>query len=151
MLNSLIIFCVVFGSGNLVAANGPAATIHPASLILPSAYAADTPTTYLDQLKAEYGQLNAQYDVELKQLSDLQNNGAPQSDIDKQISLLQDIQNQRNANLDKQYAEVKKGAFLGGSNSVVNNPQNSVVNNPQQLLGGSNSVFRHWDNPFSFR
>lgn len=139
LLNSLIIFCVAFGSGNLVATNAPAAgATHPASVILPSAYAADTPTTDLDQLKAEYTQLSNQYDTELKKLSDLQNNGAPQSEIDDQVSLLQNIQNRKNSNIEKQLAEVKKGAVLGSSNSVFNN---SAVRNPNQVFGP-------WANPF---
>jgi hypothetical protein len=131
VLNSLIIFCVAFGSGNLVAANPPAGTAHAASVIFPSAYAADSPTSDLDQLKAEYSQLNAKYDDELKKLTDLQNRGAAQSEIDSQVSVLQEIQERINANRERQFTEVKKGAVLGGSNSVA----------PRE-------VFRPWANPF---
>jgi hypothetical protein len=129
-LNSLIIFCVAFGSGNLVATNPPAEPVHSVSIIFPSAYAA---ASDLDQLKAEYAQLNSRYDTELKKLTDLQTKGAPQPEIDDQVSLLQDIQKKRNANLEKQFSEVKKGVPLGGGNSTVHN---------------SGQIFRPWGKPF---
>jgi hypothetical protein len=118
MLNSLIIFCVAFGSVNLVATNGPAAgAIHPVSIILP---------------KAEYAQLSAQFDDGFKTLSDLQQKGAPKADIDKQISILQDI-HRLTANLNKQSAEVKDGSIFGDEISVINNPS---------------QLFRRWPTPF---
>ena len=129
-LNSLIIFCVAFGSGNLVATSPPAGAARIiSSSIFPSAYAADSSTTELDKLKVEYARLSTQYDEEVKKLSDLQTKGAAQPDIDKQVSVLQDLQKEKDANLGRQFAEVKKGAILGDNNSVIKNPA--------QIYGGS--------------
>jgi hypothetical protein len=118
VINSLIIFCVAFGTGNLVAVK-PAGSAHSSLAVFSSAYAQDISTTNLETLKKEFAQLDTQYNKEVTKLSQIQQTGAAQSDIEIQNTIIQKLQNQKSANLNQQSSLINK---LGVGNPVSNNP-----------------------------
>jgi hypothetical protein len=134
VLNSLIIFCIAFGSGNLIASNGN--RTHGFLSIFAPAYAAVDSTGELQKLRDEYTKLDAEHNNEVAKLSSLQKNGAPQSDIDKQNSLINDLQQKIAANLRSQVLLLEQ------------QQRNEVV---QSTPGVSqSSFFNTWTNPFKF-
>jgi hypothetical protein len=163
VLNSLVIFCVAFGSGNLVASKSAKARGETSLSLISPAYAQDNGVASnsdavrnLVALRDDYAKLDARYKKEAEALSALQKNGAPQEDIDKQIALIQDLQNQKATNLQLQEKTLSEIAVRVSPNGEVAKGINDAARDlsrgpgPNNEIRRSNSFFRPWDNPFRF-
>jgi len=102
VLNSLIIFCVAFGSGNLAAPSSSASPKSASLDLVSPAYAEENPAGQLQTLRENYKQLDSQYNTEVNKLAALQREAAPQSEIHKQNQVIADLQQKKSENLDAQ-------------------------------------------------
>ncbi|MDR3525597.1 MAG: hypothetical protein P4L66_16015 [Acetobacteraceae bacterium] len=152
VLNSLIIFCVAFGSGNLVAAKGERGHDGTSLSLVAPAYADEPVPSPLQTLRDDYAKLDAEYNKEVDALAALQKNGALQSEIDRQNAVIQDLQQKKAANLSLQATALQQ--LLNADHDITHGPgpNNAIAKTvPNQgILGGPNSFFRQWVSPFNF-
>jgi hypothetical protein len=163
VLNSLIIFCVAFGSGNIVASSAKSKSQVGGRLSWPfvaEAYADTAQDARLQQLvrlQTVSEQLDAQYGSALKKLADLSAQGASKEDIAAQSTIVHDLLSKKNENSSEQASILNSlgDPATGAPNITKNSPSqilggpNSVINNPSHVLDGVNSkapgnFFNQW-------
>lgn len=143
ILNSLIIFCVAFGSGNLVASKGHGSTSNGStSMSLFSPAYADESSSDFQALLDKYSKINSEYKNKSATLDALQKKGAPQAEIDAQNKKLDNLKSQRDESLKSLYSKYtpkgKEPEFAGVVPETVGRTDNF-----------GNSFFKPWTNPFT--
>jgi hypothetical protein len=134
VLNSLIIFCVAFGAGHLVPIPSSQAREHALGAFASPAYAQIAPPgapTTLSVLRAEYADLDKQYQEAAAQLSNLRS----QQDVQAKLTLMEQIQAKKSANLAQQTAVAAEDVHNGPQVHPNSRNDESSKKNP-------------WQNPF---
>jgi len=134
LLNSLIIFCIAFGTNTLVTAKTP---VHHASLalgLIPSAFAQTNNSAQLQTLHQALVTLQAQYQDQANKLATLKASNAPPDQISSQTAALQQIQGEISTNLNAQNSAL---ATL-----------TSQASPPAANTATGASYFKPWSSPF---